>query len=104
MTHGEFTKHVTLAPFPPVVLESPVTAVMIAYFASDISQAAKDAATAQLIQYLEKSVKKCSDVRGVSYGWGVENDFPVKGGEPGQVGSILMACIGWPSIDAHLKF
>jgi hypothetical protein len=40
----------------------------------------------------------------VSYGWGVENDFPVRGEEPGLVGSILTAFIGWPTIDAHMKF
>ncbi|KAJ8060115.1 hypothetical protein OCU04_010469 [Sclerotinia nivalis] len=104
MTHGEFTKHITLSPFSSAVYESPVTEVMIAYFASDISQAAKDTTTTQLKQYLEKSVKKCPDVKEVSYGWGVENDFPIRGGEPGKVGSILTAFIGWPSIDAHMKF
>jgi hypothetical protein len=39
----------------------------------------------------------------VSYGWGVENDFPVRGGEKGQIGSILTVFIGWPSIDANMK-
>lgn len=77
---------------------------MLAYFPSDISQAGKDAATAQAQQFVEKALNKCSDAKGVSYGWGVENDFPVRGGEEGQKGSIFVAFIGWPSIDAHMKF
>ena len=91
-------------PSPPLVLQSPVTEVIIAYFPSNISPAGKDAAAARLQQFVEKSLHKCSDVKAVSTGWGVENDFPVRGGEEGQKGSILTAFVGWPSIDAHMKF
>ena len=104
LTHGEFTKHVAVTPFPPLVLQSPVTEVMLAYFPSDISAAGKDAATTRLQQFVERSLNTCSDVKGVSYGWGVENDFPMRGGDEGQTGTVLMAYIGWPSIDAHMKF
>ncbi len=104
LTHGEFTKHIAVTPSPPLVLQSPVTEVLIAYFPSDIKPAGKDAAAAQLGQFVEKGLNKCSDVKAVSWGWGVENDFPVRGGEEGQKGSILTAFIGWPSIDAHMKF
>lgn len=104
LTHGEFTKHITLTPSPPTVLEAPVTEVIILYFAPEILQAGKDAATARLNQYLEKSVKTWPDVKGVTSGWGVENDFPVRGGDEGQVGTILTAFVGWPSIDAHEEF
>lgn len=104
LTHGEFTKHVAVTPFPPLVLQSPVTEVMIAYFPSGISPEGKDAAAAQLQQFVEKSLNNCPDVKAVSCGWGVENDFPVRGGEEGQKGSILTAFIGWPNIDAHVKF
>lgn len=76
---------------------------MLAYFSSDISQAQKDAASTN-VQQFEKALNKCSDVKGFSFGWGLENDFPVKGGEKGQTGSVLTAFIGWPNIDAHLKF
>ena len=104
LTHGEFTKHIAVTPSPPLVLQSPVTEVLLAYFPSDISPAGKDKATAQLQQFIERSLNKCTDVKAVSYGWGVENDFPVRGGEEGQTGSILTTLIGWPSIDAHMKF
>ena len=104
MTHGEFTKHVALAPFPPLALRAPVTEVILAFFPSDISQAAKDAAAAQAQQFVEKAINTCPDSQGMSYGWGVENDFPLRGGEEGQKGAVLVSCIGWPSIDAHMKF
>jgi hypothetical protein len=101
LTHGEFTKHVMLSP-SSLVLQSPVTEVLLAYFRSDISAAGKDAAAAQLKQFVEKGLGECPDAKGVSYGWGVEKDFPVQG-EEGQVGSVLMAFIGWPSVEASMK-
>jgi hypothetical protein len=101
LTHGEFTKHVVLTP-SSLVLRSPVTEVLLAYFPSDISAAGKDAAIAQFQKFVEKSFSGSSDVTGVSSGWGVENDFPVRG-EKGQAGSVLMAFIGWPSVEASMK-
>lgn len=77
---------------------------MLAYLPSDISTVAKDAATAHLQRFVKESLNKCADVQAVSYGWGVENDFPVRGGEEGQTGTILVTFIGWPSIDAQVKF
>lgn len=76
---------------------------MLAYFPWDISPAGKDKVTARLQGFVEKGLNECCDVRGVSYGWGVENDFPVRG-EEGQVAPIFTAFIGWPSIDAYMKF
>jgi hypothetical protein len=81
-----------------------VTEVLLAFFPSDISLAEKDAATFQLQQFIEKAFNKCSDVKAVSYGWGVENDFPVLGGGEGKTGSILTVFVGWPSVDANMKF
>lgn len=101
LTHGEFTKHVNLTPFPPIALEAPVTAVLLAYFPSDISNAAKDAAAAQLMGFLDM-VKDAESVKGVTSGWGTENDFPVRG-EEGVVGSVLMAFVGWEGVEAHEK-
>jgi hypothetical protein len=86
----------------PYVLQSPVTEVLLAYFPSDISAAEKEVAGAQFEQLVRKSLNGCLDVKGVSYGWGTENDFPVRG-EKGQVGSVLMAFIGWPSVEASLR-
>lgn len=86
-----------------LALQSPVTEVVLAFFPSDISSAGKDTAIAQLQKFVEKSLDGCPDVKGVSFGWGVENDFPIRG-EKGQVGSVLMALIGWPSVEASMKF
>jgi hypothetical protein len=77
---------------------------MFAFFPADISQADRDAASAQCQQFVDKALKKCADVTGVTLGWGVESDFPVRGGEEGRKGALLTALIGWPSIDAHMKF
>ncbi|KFY57237.1 hypothetical protein V496_06511 [Pseudogymnoascus sp. VKM F-4515 (FW-2607)] len=104
LTHGEFTKHVAVTPSPPLVLQAPVTEIMLAYFSSDISQVQKDAAFANVKEFSENGLNKCSDVKGFSFGWGVENDFPVRGGDEGQTGSVLAAFIGWTSIDAHMEF
>jgi hypothetical protein len=81
-----------------------VTEVLLCYFPSDISPAGKAAATARLQQFVEIGLGQCSDVKAVSYGWGVENDFPVRGGEARQLGSLLVAFIGWPSVDASTTF
>lgn len=85
-------------------LKSPVTEVMLAYFASDISAEAKAAASERFAQFADKGLKDCPDVQAVDFGWGLENNFPVRGGEEGQQGSMLTALIGWPSIDAHMKY
>ncbi|KAH6692865.1 hypothetical protein BKA61DRAFT_280172 [Leptodontidium sp. MPI-SDFR-AT-0119] len=104
LTHGEFTNHVIFKPFPPAVLRSPVTQVIIAYFPSDFSPGRKDATAARIQQILEKSHGECTDVKGLNIGWGVENNFPVRGGDEGQTGSVLQALIGWPSVVASQKF
>lgn len=104
LTHGEFSKHVAMTPVPIQALRSPVTGVVLAYFPSDISPAGKDAAVVQLRQFVEKSLDKSPDAKDVTFGWGVENDFPVRGGAEGQTGSVLMMLIGWPSIEASTEF
>lgn len=81
-----------------------MTQLLLAYFPSDVSSMKKNTATVQLQRYLENYVEKCTYVEAVSCGWGVENDFPVKGGSDGQKGSILTALIGWSSVIAHTKF
>jgi hypothetical protein len=86
------------------VLESPATEIMFAFFPADISRADQDAVSAQLQEFSDKALAKCPDVKSVSSGWGIETDFPVRGGEEGQKGALLTAMIGWPSVDAHMKF
>ena len=67
LTHGEFSKHITLSPSSKV-LQSPVTEVLLAYFPSDISAAEKVLAAAQFQQYIEKGLGGSADVKGVSFG------------------------------------
>lgn len=52
---------------------------------------------------MKRTLDECPNVTNVTYGWGVESDFPVRG-EEGQVGSVLMVFIGWPSLEASAKF
>lgn len=101
---GGFTKHIQTQPYPPSALKAPVTEIMLAYFPSDVSAETKTAANMRLSAFADKALTKCADVQAVNFGWGLENDFPVRGGEEGQTGSMLIALIGWPSIEAHMKF
>jgi hypothetical protein len=99
LTHGEFSKHVILAPSSSSVLQYPVTQVILCYFPSDISDATKDTTTSQFQHFTARGLLESSDVQTVSYGWGVENDFPVRG--EGRTGSVLTAFIGLSSTDAQ---
>ncbi|EXJ61660.1 hypothetical protein A1O7_02089 [Cladophialophora yegresii CBS 114405] len=119
LTHSEFSKHVVVAPFPPLVLLSPVTEVMLAYFPSDISRTGKDAASARFERFVDVALNQCAAAKGVACGWGLETDFPIRGAEaesgslaeaeagpkPGRrKGALFTAFIGWPSIAAHMAF
>lgn len=100
LTHGEFSKHVTLMP-SSLVLQSPVTEVILAYFRSDLSSAGKEIAMAKLQQFL-KCFDGFPDVKGTSFGWGLENNFPVRG-KKGSVGCILIGLVSWESVESSLK-
>lgn len=101
------SKHVTVNPHPPEdVLDkarSPVTEVLLAFFPADYDVAARATATRRLEEFAARALKTSPDWRGISYGWSVENDVPVKGDEE-KTGSMLVAFIGWPSVEAHQKF
>ncbi|KAF7558157.1 hypothetical protein G7Z17_g57 [Cylindrodendrum hubeiense] len=109
--HFDFTKsinkHVAVNPFPTEdVLDktrSPVTEVLLAYFPSDYSEDSRAVAKRRLEQFTGRALKSSPDWRGISYGWSVENDVPVKGDESNS-GALLVAFIGWPSVEAHKKF
>ncbi|CAF3478475.1 hypothetical protein FGSG_04575 [Fusarium graminearum PH-1] len=100
-------RHVVVNPFPPEdVLDkasSPVTEVLVAFFPSDYSPSARAAATHRLDKFTAQALKTSPDWRGISYGWSVENDVPIRGDESNS-GVMLTAFIGWPSVDAHMKF
>lgn len=86
-THGVFTKHVQVLPSSDV-LGSQATRIILAYFSSDITGVEKDAKTQQVKHVLDKD-----DSGSSSYGWGLENDFPVLG-DDGKSGSVLMIFVG----------
>ncbi|KAM0553106.1 hypothetical protein ACHAPJ_007654 [Fusarium lateritium] len=105
---SKFTnKHVTLNPFPPEDVlnkeRSPVTEVLLAFFPSDYDVASRATATRRLEEFAARALKTSADWRGISYGWSVENDVPIRGDE-GNSGAMLAAFIGWPSVEAHQKF
>ncbi|KAL6922370.1 hypothetical protein ACHAPO_011772 [Fusarium lateritium] len=104
-THGEFTKHVIMTPSSDV-FQSPVTDVLVAYFPTDFPQTAKDKAAVQFQDILTKTFGSCSDVAKLAHGWGVENDFPVKGEQAvdGQLGAPLMGFAGWANDSAKKSF
>ncbi|EFQ34888.1 hypothetical protein CGRA01v4_04196 [Colletotrichum graminicola] len=99
LTHGEYTKHIT--PTPPLqeALESAVTDVFLVHCPSDISP--DDKVTTELRGILKKGFGQHADVTAISYGWGVENDFPVYGIGGGMVGSVFSAFVGWASVEAN---
>lgn len=81
-----------------------MTEVMLAFFPSDLSADAQATVTGRIAQFADKALTGCPDVHACNYGWGVENDFPVRGGAEGQTGSLFVTLIGWSSVDAHMKF
>ncbi|KAJ4393401.1 hypothetical protein N0V93_002611 [Gnomoniopsis smithogilvyi] len=98
-----FQKHLGDETFPPTAFKSPVTEIMLAYFPSGISSEAKAAATERIAQFKENGLNKCADVQAANFGWAVEHDFAVPG-EEGKTATALSLLIGWPSIDAHMRF
>ncbi|KAH6952961.1 hypothetical protein DER45DRAFT_617334 [Fusarium avenaceum] len=100
-------KHVTLTPFPPEDVlnkeRSPVTEVLLAFFPGDYDVASRATATRRLEEFAGRALKTSRDWRGISYGWSVENDVPIRGDEANS-GAMLAAFIGWPSVEAHQKF
>lgn len=104
LSSGLFTKHIRLTASAPAALRSSATEVILAYFSSAISSTRKNAAIAHFKAFEEDELRGRSGIEALSYGWGVENDFPVRGGLEDQRVSILMSFIGFDSIDARTKF
>ncbi|KAI1135521.1 hypothetical protein F5Y05DRAFT_421454 [Hypoxylon sp. FL0543] len=84
--------HFELTPFPPAVLdESPVTEIFQMYFEPDADEAANLAAA-------KKVAAKFPGATGLtSVGWSVEKDVDYQGGKA----RVLVALIGWESVEAH---
>jgi hypothetical protein len=103
LSRGFFTKHITATPALSTALQSRVTEIILAYFPPDISSPQRNSAIGRL-QNFEEDLKSLSGIQALSYEWGVEKDFPVRGGSDDQKASILMSFVGFDSIDAQRYF
>lgn len=99
-----FTKH---AHFSTTSLSSPVTEIMLLFFPNDISNSTRNAVSTQYQRFRDNALEHCVDMKGVSGGWGLENDFPLhhlSGGGELNKGCLFFAMIGWVSVDAATVF
>lgn len=104
MTHGGFAGHVDVTPAAAPALTSPVTEIIFAYFPPSISPDEKANVSLRFQDFVDKGLRTCIDITSISLGWGVENNFPVRGTEDGQTGSLFAVFVGWSSIEASMKF
>jgi hypothetical protein len=106
LTHSEFMKHVTVEGDMPSVLQSPATAVTLVYFPSDISTTRKDEVSKLVGRLIHDKLDAVEDVKAVSFGWSVENDFPVFDREEKDSGSgtVFAVFMGWSSVGALEAF
>ena len=80
---------------------------MLLFFPTDISISARNDVSTQFQRFRDNALEHCVDVKGVSGGWGLENDFPLhhlSGGDEQKKGCLLFALIGWGSVDAAMAF
>ncbi|KAF4840183.1 hypothetical protein CGCSCA4_v010527 [Colletotrichum siamense] len=99
-----YIKHIVTKPWPPTILaEAPITEVLTLFFPAELDEAAKEELSKQLEEFRVKALDTSPDFKGIAYGWSKENDVPITG-EDGKTGNLLVAFIGWPSVEAHQKF
>jgi hypothetical protein len=96
-TASEFVKHAALKPSTDA-LTAPWVEVTLTYFPKDIAEADKQVALTQVYKVLA-----ASGVENRALGWGLENDYPVRGGD-GQTGAALVGVVGWPSREEQARF
>ena len=81
---------------------------MLAFFPSTITAPERDRISDRFGEFHRKALRLCNAVRGVSSGWGCENDFPIRGEDDGEktaaTGSLFIALIGWGTVDEHMAF
>ncbi|OLN89050.1 hypothetical protein CCHL11_06020 [Colletotrichum chlorophyti] len=104
LSHGIFTKHIDSTPSLPKALTSPLTDVAVAYFPPETSPEDKSVATAQLQKLLGEYFGDSPEINAIGHSWGLENDFPFDSGKGELNGSILMALVGWSSVEACREF
>lgn len=80
-----------------------VTEVMVAYFPTKLPMDARSAAPTRFGQSKEQCLEQYRAKRAVSYGWGVEDDIPMRDGMKEEKASVLMVFIGWDSIESYAE-
>ncbi|KAK2043160.1 hypothetical protein LZ31DRAFT_576620 [Colletotrichum somersetense] len=104
LTHGEYIKHIIPTRSLQEALKSSETDVFLVYYPSDMSSEERATATTGLQNILEERFSQHVDVNAISYGWGVEDDFPMCRKDGGKVGSVFSAFVGWHSLEANMNF
>ncbi|KAF2031448.1 hypothetical protein EK21DRAFT_63319 [Setomelanomma holmii] len=98
-----FQKHIDVGKDFRNVLQPECTEIVLVYFNSKISGEEQEQASETVEMIADMDLRSCVDVKAVSVGWSIENDFPVLGGEEGQAGKVLGVFVGWESVDARKK-
>ncbi|KUJ08983.1 uncharacterized protein LY89DRAFT_724539 [Mollisia scopiformis] len=97
LTHGEFSKHVEIRPtLSP--LRAPVTQIVTAFLPAEMAGEARERVEGLVERVVRGLRGGGGGVQGVSFGWGVEDDFPVRG-EVGGMGKVLVLLVGWESVE-----
>ncbi|KAI0893103.1 hypothetical protein F4806DRAFT_477004 [Annulohypoxylon nitens] len=90
--------HAEVSPFPPTVLDkSPVTEILVTYFAPTADEAKNLAAAQALAAKLTGASAGSTGLSAV--GWSVEKDVEYKG----EAARALVVLLGWESVEAHQK-
>ncbi|KAL0933672.1 uncharacterized protein CTRU02_210471 [Colletotrichum truncatum] len=103
LTHGEFVKHLALTASSAAALRAPLSEIVFIHFPGDLSADDKELIVQQLEHTVDKNVSKSPGIAAISWGWSVENDFPVVGTKE-QSGSVLALIIGWSGITSQKSF
>lgn len=90
-------KHLGLTSSASTAFKSPLTEIFFVHFPSDIAAARREEVTEHLSTTLRAMSSACSAIRAVSWGWGVETDFPSLGQE-NHAGSVFAAAVGWQGL------
>ncbi|KAF6819241.1 hypothetical protein CPLU01_13090 [Colletotrichum plurivorum] len=101
LTFG-FMKHLALTSSASIAFKSPLTEIIFVHFPGDTPGDKQEEVTEQLSATLS-GLAICPAIRGVSWGWGVENDFPFLGQEE-HAGQVFAVALGWQGITEQQAF
>jgi quinol monooxygenase YgiN len=98
-------KFAELKPRPSASFLDGTIETIFFHFPADITAATRETVDATLVEFVEKGLSTSADFRGAHTGWVTQTDvpIPIATGADGQ-GSALLVFLGWPSVEAHMKF